>query len=109
MSESISNLKRDVMKRVYAIHVAMGAYTIFVKTAGIVGVLAIIAANVSFVDVWRNATMAGNAVRYIVDALIGARLILMVLGTSFVALCGSVVGDAVRLYKVRFGHYSTQV
>jgi len=94
------------MKRVYALHIAMGAYTIFVKAAGIVGILAVIAANVSFVDVWRNATVAGNATRYIIDALISARLILMVLGTSFVALCGSVVGDAVRLYKVRFTAHS---
>ncbi len=95
------------MKRIYALHVAMGAYAIFVKTAGIVGILAVIAANVSFVDVWRNATMAGNVVRYIIDALISARLILMVLGTSFVALCGSTVGDVVRLYKMRFSIHSS--
>lgn len=102
MSESISNLKRDVMKRVYALHIAMGAYTIFVKAAGIIGIFAVIAANVSFVDVWRNANMAGNVLRYLMDAFLSARLLLMVLGTSFIALCGSVVGDAVRLYKVRF-------
>jgi hypothetical protein len=105
MSESILNLKKDVMQRVYAIHVLLYTYRLFIKGVCVVGVLAIIAANVSFAQVWRNATVAGGTVRYLVSAIFGARLILMFLGTSFIALCGSAIADLVHMYRVRTGKW----